>query len=567
MKKITLVPGSSEWIKSRSASKAAAMMGVDPKTTRNELLKMMATGIGKEFTEWQQRMLLDKGIASEPRVRAIAEEMIGDDLSPACATDDEGYLTAAPDGVTFGGKIGFEAKAWNKELVADILAGELKPERYWQLEQQCLVWKLDGILFCSSDGTPEKFASLFYEPVPGRAEKLLAGWKMFDEDLANYKHVEAAPEVVAEPIADLPALCVEISGSVTASNLVEWKGIVTARIASINTDLQTDQDFADADKMVKFLDDGEKRIDLVKSQAQANAADIDRVFRALDEIKASMRAKRLELDKLVTKRKETIRIDIQQKAFEALRDHISALSKRIQMELPPINANFAAVMKNKRTVASLRDAVDTELRDRKIEASAIADRMEESLKLIDEAGYEFLFKDRPALAFKAADDLALVIKTRIAEHKTAEAKRLEEEREKIRKEEEAKAEAKAQKSKDAEVERIQKASMSMALPHTWVTNSTSPMASNEAVKEAAQGMLSGKQFERHPSGEGLVISGATGITVNPGSGKSLAELYGEIIMAVHRKFPNETRHQTALRYIRERESVADGAAMQCHRPD
>lgn len=31
------------------------------------------------------------------------------------------------------------------------------------------------------------------------------------------------------------------------------------------------------------------------------------------------------------------------------------------------------------------------------------------------------------------------------------------------------------------------------------------------------------------------------------------EDYNELIMAVVRKFPNETRHQTALRYIREAE--------------
>lgn len=32
-----------------------------------------------------------------------------------------------------------------------------------------------------------------------------------------------------------------------------------------------------------------------------------------------------------------------------------------------------------------------------------------------------------------------------------------------------------------------------------------------------------------------------------------ADLYHELVMAVARKFPGETRHQTALRYIRDRE--------------
>lgn len=34
--------------------------------------------------------------------------------------------------------------------------------------------------------------------------------------------------------------------------------------------------------------------------------------------------------------------------------------------------------------------------------------------------------------------------------------------------------------------------------------------------------------------------------------------YNELLYAVCRKFPNETRHQTALRYIREAEDVKIG---------
>lgn len=35
-----------------------------------------------------------------------------------------------------------------------------------------------------------------------------------------------------------------------------------------------------------------------------------------------------------------------------------------------------------------------------------------------------------------------------------------------------------------------------------------------------------------------------------------ADRYYELIMAVGHKFPGETRHETALRYIRERETAA-----------
>lgn len=41
----------------------------------------------------------------------------------------------------------------------------------------------------------------------------------------------------------------------------------------------------------------------------------------------------------------------------------------------------------------------------------------------------------------------------------------------------------------------------------------------------------------------------------------VTDKYDELIYAVHSKYPNETRHETALRYIRERENSSGGAAM------
>ncbi len=37
----------------------------------------------------------------------------------------------------------------------------------------------------------------------------------------------------------------------------------------------------------------------------------------------------------------------------------------------------------------------------------------------------------------------------------------------------------------------------------------------------------------------------------------IEKLYNELLYAVERKFPNETRHQTALRYIQEAEKYSN----------
>ena len=44
------------------------------------------------------------------------------------------------------------------------------------------------------------------------------------------------------------------------------------------------------------------------------------------------------------------------------------------------------------------------------------------------------------------------------------------------------------------------------------------------------------------------------------------ELYGELLYAVANKFPGESRHQTALRYIRNAEKGSDNATTQEGKP-
>ena len=110
-----LVQGSPEWDAFRlehfGASEAAAMLGLTKKTSRGELLRMKHTGVAKEFSEWFQENVLDKGHRNEAAARPIVESMIGEDLFPA--TYSYGKLSASCDGLTMDGEIAFEHKQYN----------------------------------------------------------------------------------------------------------------------------------------------------------------------------------------------------------------------------------------------------------------------------------------------------------------------------------------------------------------------------------------------------------------------------------------------------------------------
>ncbi len=107
--------------------------------------------------------------------------------------------------------------------------------------------------------------------------------------------------------------------------------------------------------------------------------------------------------------------------------------------------DFAAAIKGKRTIASLRDAVDTALAQGKINADAIAKDMRAKLAWCKETstGYGFLFNDLAQIISKPMDDFQLVITSRIEKHKADEAARIEAETARIQAEATAKAEREA----------------------------------------------------------------------------------------------------------------------------
>ncbi len=466
MKTITLAPGSTEWVRSRSASKAPAMMGCDQKTSRSELLRMMATGLGKEFTDWQQKNLLDKGHVSEIGARDIAEDILCDGLSPTCCATDDDYLTAAPDGATFAGNIGFEAKAWNEKTAAFVRDGVVPDYHAWQLDQQILVCGFEYVLFMVTDGTREKCVSMEYRSTPERAKKLLAAWRQFDADLANYQHVEAAPVVTAAPVKDLPAIIITSTGSLTVeTNFAAWGKSLREFIDKIPEKPSTDQEFADCKAAVAALKRAEEMLDAEEARVLSAIPDVDEMKRDKKLLWELSSTTRLALEKLVVQRDKDVKIEITQAGKDALAEHITGLNKRLAtVQMPPIAADFAAAIKNKRSYDKMREAVADLVATKKIESSGIADKIDANLKLLDAAKeHAFLFHDRATLVMKDAETLALYIKSRITEHQAIEAKRLEAIKEAARIEAEKNAAAKVKAESDAKAKAEQDAAEAQRL--------------------------------------------------------------------------------------------------------
>ncbi|MDO8033626.1 YqaJ viral recombinase family protein [Janthinobacterium sp. SUN128] len=443
-----LLQGSDDWHAFRfnhhGASEAAAMLGLSKKVTRSELVRMKATGLAKEFSDWVQENILDYGHEVEALARPFAERIIGDDLYPA--TLSLGRESASCDGLNMAETIGFEHKQWNAELAASVRADVLPEEHQPQVQQQLLVTGAEKWLFMASDGTENNMVWMWVYPDAAWFERIVAGWEQFDVDVANYTQVDHAVKPEAAPAAALPALVVQTEGKVVSSNLMAYQKAAEKFLSTIKTDLQDDQDFADAEYNVKFCGEAEAKLEHAKAAALAQTSTIDEVMRTVDHIKAQFRSKRLELEKLVKTRKEQIKETILNDGRRAYADHVATLETEIApIRLQLVTPDFAGAMKAKRTLASLHDAVGTTLANAKIAANTQAAdyRAKQAWCREHAATYGFLFMDMANIIGKPMEDFQLVITSRIADHKRAEEAKAEAERARIREEELAKAEKEA----------------------------------------------------------------------------------------------------------------------------
>lgn len=450
MKILNVEQGSNEWLSARTryfcASEAAAMMGQSSLMKRNELLHNKKTMSDIEFSDWVQRNIIDKGHEYEAACRPLIEAEIGEELYPMVGVDDSEQYLSSYDGMTMAGAFSWEHKQWNEDLAAQVLKRELGPDHYWQLEHQLLTGGGEFVLFTVSDGTPDRKVSMRYFPAPGRREDLIRGWAQFAKDLEAYIPEAPKVEVVAAPIKNLPAINYTLNGLALKSNLSEYKSAAELLVQESKKPLDTDQDFADREALNKAFGEAEKKIELVKEQVVGEIKDVDAFCRDLSHIGALIREARLNGEKLVKARKDAIRLEIQQKGAKAFADHVAIIDKRLgSVRLPSIQVNFAEVMKGKKTISSLKDAVDTELARAKIEANAIAEKIDANLAALrEQAGeYKFLFADVQQIVLKENEDLVALIKNRISDHKQAEQKRLDVERERIRKEEQERADREA----------------------------------------------------------------------------------------------------------------------------
>ncbi len=489
MQIVNLIQGSPQWHAHRAqhfnASDAPAMMGCSSYKTRSELIKELATGLTGEVDASTQRRF-DDGHRFEALARPLAEEVIGEDLSPCVGTS--GKYSASFDGITFMHDVAFEHKTLNdtlREAMFEGCCGDALPLQYQvQMEHQAMVAdSIEKVLFMASKWDGDQLLETrhcWYYPSLELRAKIIAGWEQLEKDVAAYDPAAERPApAVAAPMESLPAVVVQISGALTVGgNLDAFGAALRAFITRIPTKPSTDQEFANAEAAAKALKKAEEALAQAEESALSQISDVEVMRRTVADLKNLARTTRLATEKLVAAEKEARRTAIVTVAQAELDQHIQALNQRLGANwLPRVAGGFGEVIKGKKSLANMEDAVAVALTSAKAEMSALAERLEANRKHLVQADGDWiaLFADFATVGAKAPEDFEAAAMLRIGQHKQAEAARLEAERERIRAEEAAKLHA------QAAIEAAAKTEAPSAQPET-VTEAKAP----ETVAQQAQ---------------------------------------------------------------------------------
>lgn len=468
MQVVSLVQGTPAWHAHRAqhfnASDAPAMMGCSPYKTRGELIAELATGVTPEPGPAQQR-IFDAGHQFEALARPLAEVIAEDEFSPCVGIN--GKYSASFDGLSFMGDTAFEHKTLNaalREAMTEGCTGADLPLVYRvQMEQQAMVSGCERVLFMASKWEPDHGTGemmlveerhCWYTPNLELRARIVAGWEQLEADVAAYDPgAQRAEPVAAAPVDSLPAVAVQLQGSLAVvSNLPAFGEALRAFIERIPTKPATDQEFADTEAACKLLKKAEEMLEGTEASALAQISDVEQLRRTVADLRGLARTTRLAKEKLVAAEKEARRAQIVTSAQAALDQHIQALNQRLRANwLPRAAGGFGEVIKGKKSLANMEDAVAVALTDAKHEANMLAQRLEANrAHLVQEDGdWIALFADFATVGAKAAEDFEALAALRIGNHKRAEAKRLEAERERIRAQEQAKAEAAVRAEQEA----------------------------------------------------------------------------------------------------------------------
>lgn len=443
---VKLVQGSQAWLDHRAkynnSSDAPAMMGVSKYKKRDQLLDEAVTGIYPEVDEATQRRF-DDGHRFEALARDWVKENLNITFVPTVFINDG--LSASLDGRDITKKRHFEHKSLNKDLVKffngydkDLDQSKLDKQYRIQMEQQFMCNpKAEECLFMASKFDKNNVLLekhyFWYTPDKALQAEIAAGWVQFGKDKKNHKPTIVAPPPIVTTIEPMPAISISVSAQVLDTNVDAVFKHHKTFISDIKPadKLVSDEDFGYGEKLLKFCAEFEKSCKEAENTALNQAASVHDFINKVREMGSSTRDIRLVYEKVIDKKKDSIKKAAIKKASDEYDTKLIEQETLLGIELSPHLAapKFAEAIKNSKKIESMQSKINDCLAKAKSELTTVVAAITEKLNYLStvDQSYQHLINEADLVHF----DLD-VIKLKVDAIKADEDKRIAERDEKAK---------------------------------------------------------------------------------------------------------------------------------------
>lgn len=151
---------------------------------------------------------------------------------------------------------------------------------------------------------------------------------------------------------EITALVLTVEGKVVTSNFATFAESVRSRLAEINRDLKTDEDFDQAANDAKLIAGAEADLKAAKEKALADAEELHALFQQIDSLGGELAKARLELSKAIDTRKEEVKREMVEAALARV-DADPDVARRTYL------TGLKETLKGKRNLESMKKALDT----------------------------------------------------------------------------------------------------------------------------------------------------------------------------------------------------------------
>lgn len=411
------------------ASEAPVIMGDSKFMSRAQLLRLKKSGVQRDVNEWTQK-IFDQGHHSEFECRPKMEKICDFDLFPISGRRDlDGVpIFASFDGINFPlNSVHWEHKQFNEDKYNCILGGDISslPDT-WQLEFQMLVnGNNDCFYSCGND--PEKFSHIIYEYNNEKRQKLVEAIKIFWDEVQN-------PEVEGEfyennekkSIESLPSIQISTHAVVSRSNLFDYEQAAINFIESLRSDLETDEDFALGESALRLMKDQREALKTAKHSIIKSSADIEAAVNKIEWLDSQFKNKITFYKSAIDQKKEKIKhcaIMSRKRDFE---EYVLNKHKEISGYKVIYFCDLSSAIKNKKTMVSINNALDSALANAKSEYMILFNKVKSNIDIFEEKskGYGGLFVDKNMIVNEnSAEAVSAIVSARIEAAKADESRR------------------------------------------------------------------------------------------------------------------------------------------------